>query len=68
MKAIPCKLVINSSRGYIFTPIEFPSVNKALEYARSDNGGFAWRLFDLDGNLIKRGFCDNTPWNGYRGI
>ena len=68
MKAIPCKLVINSSRGYIFTPIEFPSVKQALEYARSDNGGFAWRLFTLDGKFIKRGFCDNSPWNGYRGI
>lgn len=68
MKPIPCKLVINSSRGYIFTPIEFPSVKQALEYARSDNGGFAWRLFNLDGKLIKRGFCDNTPWNGHRGI
>lgn len=68
MKAIPCKLVINSSRGYIFTPREFPSVNKAMEYARSDNGGFAWRLFTMDGKLIKRGFCDNTPCGGYRGI
>ena len=68
MKPIPCKLVINSFRGYIFTPIEFPSVNKALEYARSDNGGFAWRLFNQEGKLIKRGFCDNSPWNGYRRI
>ena len=68
MKAIPCKLVINSSRGYIFTPMEFPSIKKAVEYGRSDNGGFAWRLFTMDGKLIQSGFCDNTPWNGYRGI
>ncbi len=68
MKPKPCKLVINSSRGYIFTPIEFPSINKALEYARSDNGGFAWRLFSHDGKFIKQGFCGNTLWNGYRGI
>lgn len=68
MKPIPCKLVINSSRGYIFAPMEFPSIKQALEYARSDNGGFAWRLFNLEGKLIRNGFCDNTPWNGYRGI
>lgn len=57
MKSIPCKLVINSSRGYIFAPIEFPSIRQALEYARSDNGGFAWRLFNLEGKLIKQGYC-----------
>ena len=68
MKPIPCVLIVNSSRGYIYTPRQFPSIKQALEYARSDNGGFAWRLFNLEGKLIKSGFCDNTPWNGYRGI
>lgn len=68
MKAIPCKLVVNSSRGYIFTPQEFPSINQAVKYARHEAVGFAWRLFSMDGKLIQRGFCDNTPWNGYRGI
>lgn len=60
MKAIPCKLAINSSRGYVFTPMEFPSVRQAVKYGRSDNGGFAWRLFTMDGKLIQSGFCDNS--------
>lgn len=68
MKSIPCKLVMNSARGYIFTPIEFQSVNQAVKYARSYTGAFAWRLFNLEGKLIKQGFCYNSPWNGYRGI
>ena len=68
MKAIPCKLVVNSSRGYIFTPMEFPSINQAVKYGRTFGGGFAWRLFSLEGKLIKQGYCDNSPWNGYRGI
>lgn len=68
MKAIPCKLVINSRRGYVYAPIEFPSVNQAVRYGREFTGGFAWRLYTLDDKLIKRGFCDNSPWNGYRGI
>jgi hypothetical protein len=68
MKAIPCKLIINSSRGYIFTPVEFPSVRQAVKYGRTFEGGFAWRLFTMDGKLIQRGFCDSSPWNGYRGI
>lgn len=68
MKAIPCKLVINSSRGYVFTPMDFPSINQAVKYGRTFGGGFAWRLYSMDGSLIQRGFCDNSPWNGYRGI
>lgn len=68
MKAIPCRLIINSPRGYVFTPMDFPSINQAVKYGRSDYGGFSWKLFTMDGKLIKRGFCDNTPWNGYRGI
>ena len=68
MKAIPCKLIVNTSYGYCFTPQEFSSINAAVRYAREDAVGFAWRLFDQNGKLIKRGFCDNTPWNGYRGI
>ena len=68
MKPIPCKLVMNSSSGYTYEPIEFPSINQAVKYARVTRVGFAWRLFDLEGKLIKSGFCDNAPWNGYRGI
>ena len=59
MKAIPCKLVINSSRGYVFTPMDFPSINQAVKYGRTFGCGFAWRLYSMDGNLIKRGFCNN---------
>lgn len=68
MKGIPCKLVINSCWGYIFAPMEFPSINQAVKYGRTFGRGFAWRLFDLDGSLIQRGYCDNAPWNGYGGI
>lgn len=68
MRAKPCKLVINSSRGYIFAPMEFPSINQAVRYGRTFGCGFAWRLFTLDGKLNKRGFCDNTPSKGYPGI
>ena len=68
MKAISCKLVINSSRGYVFTPMDFPSINQAVKYGRTFGCGFAWRLYSMDGNLIRRGFCDNATWNGYRGI
>jgi hypothetical protein len=25
-------------------------------------------LFSMDGSLIQRGYCDNSPWNGYHGI
>lgn len=68
MRPIPCKLVINSCRGYIFAPMEFPSINQAVRYGRTFGCGFAWRLFNLEGVLIRRGFCDNTPWNGHGGI
>lgn len=68
MKSIPCKLIINSSLGYVFTPVEFPSVRQAVKYGRTFEGGFAWRLFSMDGSLIQRGYCDNSPWNGYHGI
>ena len=68
MRPIPCKLVINSSRGYIFAPMEFPSINQAVRYGRTFGCGFAWRVFSREGELIRRGFCDNTPSNGYPGI
>ena len=68
MRAIRCKLIVNTSNGYCCAPREFDSINAAVRYAREDAVGFAWRLFDLNGKLIRRGFCDNTPWNGYRGI
>ena len=68
MKPIPCVLIVNSSRGRIYAPLNFPSIRQAVEYARSDNGGFAWRLFNQEGRLIRQGYCDNSPWNGYRGI
>jgi hypothetical protein len=68
MKSIPCKVIVNTSYGYCFAPRNFDSINKAVKWAREDSAGFAWRLFNLEGKLIKRGFCDNTPWNGYRGI
>ena len=68
MKAIPCNLIINSRRGYQYAPKDFPSINSAVKYARKFKGGSAWRLYDSNGTLIRRGFCDTTPWNGYRGI
>ena len=59
---------MNTSYGYLFAPVKFESINQAVKYARSYTGPFAWRLFSLEGKLIKRGFCDNSPWNGYHGI
>ena len=68
MKPTPCKLLINNRWGYVYAPVEFPSVNQAVKYGREFRGGCAWRLFDMDGKFLKRGFCDNTPMFGYHGI
>jgi hypothetical protein len=58
MKTIPCKIVINNRWGYVYTPVEFPSVNQAYIYGREYYGGFAFRIFSKEtGKLIKRGFC-----------
>ena len=68
MKSIPCTVIVNSARGYIFAPRNFDSINQAVKWARHEAMGFAWRLFDRQGNLLKRGFCDDPYFAGYRYI
>ena len=56
MKAIPCKLILNTTSGYIATPIDFPSISKAVSYAK-DSCYFAYRIF-VNNKCVKQGFCD----------
>ena len=57
MKAKKCKVLFNTKWGYVATPMEFPSIHKAVEYAK-DSGWFAYRVV-VDGKVVRRGFCDN---------
>ena len=54
-KAIKCKVVVNTSNGYCFTPKECGSIKSAIEYAKGM--GFAYRIFDMNNKLIKEGYC-----------
>ena len=51
-----CKLIVNSASGYCFTPIECKSIKEAIEEGKS-SCGFAYRIFDTNGKLIKKGLC-----------
>lgn len=47
MKAIPTTLLLNTSWGYVLSPIRFESRRKAIAYAREaiNNGyAFAYRI------------------------
>lgn len=57
MKAKRCTLYLNTANGNIAEPIEFSSISKAVEYAKG-SCYFAYRIFDENGKIIKRGFCD----------
>lgn len=57
MKAKRCTLYLNTANGNIAEPIEFSSISKAVEYAK-DSCYFAYRIFDENGKIIRRGFCD----------
>ena len=50
-----CVLVCNSRFGYCTSPVEYPSIAKAVAAAR-DSGWFAYRVF-AGGKVVRRGFC-----------
>lgn len=56
MKAIKCKLVMNTASGRCTEPMEFPSVSKAVAFAK-DSFYFRYRIFNENNKLIKEGFC-----------
>lgn len=58
MKAIPCSIIVNNRWGYCFQPQQFPSINQAYLYGKNFLGGFAFRIFDLNGKIIKCGYCE----------
>ena len=60
MKAIPCKVIVNNWIGYCFTPFQFPSIRQAYKYGKEFMGGYAFRIYDLNGKFIKAGYCN--PW------
>ena len=53
MKAIKCKLVLNTRWGYCMPPIECKSINEAIRIAREEE--MAYRIF-VDGKCIKNGW------------
>jgi len=56
MKPIPCTLIGNTSWGYCFRPISFPSKSKALAYARemiSEGYWFHYRIIKHEKRLVK---------------
>ena len=57
MKARKCELLLNNRWGYVATPMEFPSIRKAVEYARKSTW-FAYRVV-VDEKVVRRGFGDN---------
>ena len=59
MKPIPCKIIVNNWIGYCFTPVEFPSVRQAYKYGKEYLGGVYFRIFDLEGKLLKNGYCNS---------
>lgn len=57
MKATACTLLVNTCSGYCLTPSHHDSISAAVRVAK-EIPGFAYRIFDKKGKLIKRGFCD----------
>jgi hypothetical protein len=58
MKPKPCTIIVNDRWGYCFQPQRFPSINQAYVYGKSFLGGFAFRIFDDGGKIIKSGYCN----------
>lgn len=56
-KGIKCTLVVNTKWGYVFTPSKHNSIADAVRTAKDNCGGFAYRIYNEDGELIKQGFC-----------
>lgn len=57
MKRNKCTLIINCRNGYCLTPVECNSVSEAVMKGK-EGTGFAYRIFDSKGEILKRGFCD----------
>lgn len=57
MKAIKCKLVVNTRNGYCLTPVKCNSIREAVREAK-EYCAFAYRIFDESGKQIRSGFCD----------
>lgn len=58
MKPVPCVIIVNDRWGYCFKPEAFPSIKQAYLYGKNFLGGFAFRIFDIDGKIIKSGYCN----------
>ena len=56
MKPIKCQLLCNNRWGYCATPMDFPSIRKAVEYGRN-SPWFAYRVV-VNGKVVRRGFGD----------
>lgn len=56
MKPKECILIINTSYGYCFRPLRCISISSAIRCAK-ESEMFAYRILDVNGKLIKRGFC-----------
>lgn len=57
MKAIECKMILNTASGRCTEPQDFPSISKAIDYAR-DSSYFAYRIYDKKNNkLVASGLC-----------
>jgi hypothetical protein len=59
MKAVPCVIIVNNWMGYCFTPQRFPSISQAYQYGKRFLGGTYFRIFDLEGKLVKTGRCNS---------
>jgi hypothetical protein len=57
MKPKPCAIIINNWIGYCFETQYFPSINQAYKYGKKFLGGVWFRIFDLNGKIIKCGYC-----------
>lgn len=50
-------LIVNTKNGYCLTPSAHTSINSAYKSGR-ESCGFAFRIFDKNKNVVKRGFCN----------
>lgn len=57
MKPIKCKMILNTKFGYCSNILYCNSIREAIRYAK-DSFYFAYRIFNMEGNLIKQGFCE----------
>ena len=55
MKKIPCVLIVNTPKtGHVFCPENCESIAEAER--KAELWGFPYRIFDMEGKLIKRGW------------